>query len=368
MGAQDTDVIAGIDIAAVDVALLVIFVLVLVLPFRFKRIECNLEIFLFVMGAAAVSITGRWGVELILTAVKEPVTKGIVPAVLLAGLLFYYARRPFEKMMRRFLKLVPLKPAMFLIIALLGLASSIITAIIAAIFLVEIANMMPLGRRDKVHMVIIACFAIGLGAVLTPLGEPLSTIAVVKLGGAPYHAGFWYLMHHLGVLVLAGVLGVAIFGAFYVCKKGRVHTEDVGLAEGGIKEVFVRAGKVYLFVAALFLLGSAMEIIIYKYLTHVPAVALFWFNMVSAVLDNATLTAAEIAPTLTQAQINAALYGLLISGGMLIPGNIPNIISAGKLHIKSTEWARLGVMMGLVINLIYFVVIFILKFQPVLPL
>jgi len=34
---------------------------------------------------------------------------------------------------------------------------------------------------------------------------------------------------------------------------------------------------------------------------------------------------------------------------MLIPGNIPNIIAAHALHIKSTEWARLGVPLGLLI-------------------
>jgi predicted cation transporter len=39
----------------------------------------------------------------------------------------------------------------------------------------------------------------------------------------------------------------------------------------------------------------------------------------------------------------------LISGGMLIPGNIPNIIAAHALQIKSTEWAKLGVPLGLVI-------------------
>jgi len=49
------------------------------------------------------------------------------------------------------------------------------------------------------------------------------------------------------------------------------------------------------------------------------------------------------------AQIKSALLGLLISGGMLIPGNIPNIIAAHALHIKSTEWARLGVPLGLII-------------------
>jgi len=34
---------------------------------------------------------------------------------------------------------------------------------------------------------------------------------------------------------------------------------------------------------------------------------------------------------------------------MLIPGNIPNIIAAHALKIKSTEWARLGVPLGFVL-------------------
>ncbi|HTM10564.1 MAG TPA: DUF1646 family protein, partial [Verrucomicrobiae bacterium] len=78
---------------------------------------------------------------------------------------------------------------------------------------------------------------------------------------------------------------------------------------------------------------------------------LFWVNIVSAILDNATLTAAEIGPSLTEAQIKSALLGLLISGGMLIPGNIHNIIAAHALRIKSTEWAWLGVPLGLAIML-----------------
>jgi predicted cation transporter len=58
-------------------------------------------------------------------------------------------------------------------------------------------------------------------------------------------------------------------------------------------------------------------------------------------------------------QIEAALMGFLIAGGMLIPGNIPNIISAGKLGITNKEWARLGVPLGLVTMAVYFVIIFI---------
>ncbi len=62
--------------------------------------------------------------------------------------------------------------------------------------------------------------------------------------------------------------------------------------------------------------------------------------MVSAVLDNPTLAAAEIGSALSVKQIKSAVLGLIIAGGMPIPGNIPNIIAAGKLEITSKEWAR----------------------------
>ena len=45
-------------------------------------------------------------------------------------------------------------------------------------------------------------------------------------------------------------------------------------------------------------------------------------------------------------QLAYALLGLIISGGMLIPGNIPNIIAAGKLKIKNKEWIAVGVPVG----------------------
>ncbi len=355
-----------VEPSAIDIVLFVVFLIVLIFPFKVRIVEENLEIFLFVMGALAVTVTSKWGLELVRQAVEEPIARGIVPAVLVAGLVFFYGRRAFERAVNSALKVVPMNLAVFVIVVGLGLLSSVITAIIAALLLVEVTNLMPLRHKDKTNLVIISCFSIGLGAVLTPLGEPLSTIAVVKLSSAPYHAGFWYLFDQLGILVTLGVVGCGLFGIFHVGKKSsrHVHRVEVAVAAGGLKEVFVRAIKVYAFVAALFLLGAGMEVIINKYFTLLPATILFWLNMVSAILDNATLTAAEIAPSMTQAQINAALMGLLVSGGMLIPGNIPNIISAGKLGIKSSEWAKLGVPLGLAINAIYFVAIFFLGFSP----
>jgi predicted cation transporter len=122
----------------------------------------------------------------------------------------------------------------------------------------------------------------------------------------------------------------------------------------------MRAVKVYVFIAALVLLGEGFKPVIIEYFIQVPPVVLYWINMASAVLDNATLAAAEIEPALSEFQIKSILMGLLISGGMLIPGNIPNIISASKLGINSREWARLGLPLGLVSMVVYFVVLFVL--------
>jgi predicted cation transporter len=360
--------IAGETVTLIDIGLFAIFLLVLTLPFKIKAVEKNLEAFLFIMGATAVTITSKWGIDLITLAAEEPVEKGIVPAVLFAGLIFFYGKATINRAIRGLTNSVPLPVFVAVVIFVLGMASSIITAIIASLFLVEIANLMPMERSDKIKMVIIACFAIGLGAVLTPLGEPLSTIAITKLQGPPYNASFWYLADQLGILIVLGVLGCALFGSFYVGRKAaRAEVQEIA-DEGGLKEVFIRAAKVWLFVSALFLLGAGMEVLIFKYFTKIPDYVLFWVNMVSAILDNATLTAAEISPAMSQSQINAALYGLLISGGMLIPGNIPNIISAGKLGITSSEWAKLGIPMGLVLNAIYFILVFVLGINPTLGL
>ncbi len=45
---------------------------------------------------------------------------------------------------------------------------------------------------------------------------------------------------------------------------------------------------------------------------------------------------------------------------MLIPGNIPNIVAAGRLRITMGEWARVGVPLGLIMMGVYFVIIYVL--------
>jgi predicted cation transporter len=361
------------------IGFLVIFLTVLIGPFKIHFIEENLEIFLFICGVAAMTLSGfaqipgeetGWSLEIIKEAITAPlhvgdifgIPIGIFQIVLFVGLIIYKWHEPIHKAIRKLTDMLSVKILGFLLIVVLGLFSSVMSAILAAIILVEVVNAMPLSRKSKIDLTIIACFSIGLGAALTPLGEPLSTIAISKLSGEPYNADFMFLFNMLGKYILPGIIVYGLLGMFFLGKVDpKVHDMEAADYNETVKDVVMRAVKVYVFIAALVLLGEGFKPIIFEYFIQVPSVALYWVNMVSSVLDNATLAAAEIGPILSEFQIKSILMGLLVSGGMLIPGNIPNIISASKLGITSKEWARLGLPLGLVSMTIYFIILFVLK-------
>jgi predicted cation transporter len=364
----DIPVIAG---------LVVILAVVLAGPFLVRRIEENLEAFLLACGVAALTVANfasiegvptGWSAGIVEEALTAPVfigsllgiPVGIAQIVLLVGFLIYLGHRPLEQGVQRVVDAVPLPALAFLLVVALALLSSVISAILSAILLIEILCALPLSRVPKVRLAVVACFAIGLGAALTPLGEPLSTIAISKLSGPPYSAGFDFLMGLLGIYILPGILAFGILAVFAVRDpKGGREPLLCRVERGSPREVVLRAAKVYLFIMALVFLGEGFKPLILGFVAGIPADRLFWVNMVSAALDNATLTAAEIGPYLSEIQIRAALMGLLISGGMLIPGNIPNIITAGKLGITSSEWGRVGVPLGLAVMGAYFVILFL---------
>ncbi len=346
----------------VELGLVVIVALVFVLPFLVHKVEKQLEAFLFVMGCLAVTISGLWHWELVHDALLDPIRlkHPIVEAVLIAGLLFRAFRDRIRRSVMGVEHAVGQRFFLFLVVVVLGLASSVITAIIAALVLAEIVTGLKLDKKTETRLVIVTCFSIGLGAVLTPVGEPLATIAIAKLTGEPYHAGFWFLFQKLAILVIPGVVALGIVAMFLRGKEVSAAQSASEDKPESLVDVLIRAGKVYVFVMALVLLGAGFQPLINNYVVRLPTPALYWINMVSAVLDNATLTAAELSPKMQLPQIQSVLMGLLISGGMLIPGNIPNIISASKLGIKSREWATFGVPLGLVMMVVYFAILMLL--------
>ena len=361
----------------VNLGLLLIFCAVLFLPFSVKKIEGNLEIFLFVCGVAALTMAGfasmpgattEWNWAIVAEALTSPldiarvggVPVGIVQVVLLVGLFIYYFHHQLEQAINHLVDKLSLTLIVPALIIVLGFISSIISAILAAIILIEIINSLPLVKEAKIEITVVACFAIGLGAGLTPLGEPLSTIVVSKLSGEPYHADFWFLFNRIGLYIIPAILVLGLVGlAIYRRRHSGSTKLECVVEREAIGDVVVRAGKVYLFIMALVFLGEGFKPLILDYVIRIPAEALYWGNMVSAVLDNATLAAAEIGPALSISQITGALVALLISGGMLIPGNIPNIIAAGKMKISSREWARAGIPLGAVLMIVFFGILFI---------
>ncbi len=352
-------------VPGIVLGLSLVAVCVLVLPFIVKKIEENLEPFFLIMGLLAVTVSGLWHHDLIFLALRSPVMIGRLPlgifqVVLVVGLLVHYFNVAFTRVILKIAHRLGPFLFVFSLVFVLGLFSSVISVIVTASLLAEIAASLPMHRHDRIKLIIVACFAMGLGACLTPLGEPLSTILVAKLSSAPFHAGFSFPLRHFGWYVIPGVAAIALFGGVWVGSKITLRTEGhVHEYKETVLSVALRAVKVYIFVAALVLLGEGFRPLIVWYITKVPAPALYWFNSISAVLDNATLTAVEIGPAMALSQIIAIIMGLSIAGGMLIPGNIPNIVAAGRLKIRMKEWARLGVPMGLVIMVIYFVILFL---------
>jgi len=321
---------------------------VLLGPVLVKPIEHNIELFFLGAGAFASALTGHWGSNLLHAALTEPIA--LTVAVLLFGIIARLIRPSLDRAIKDLVKVVEPRWIYFGLIVVLGLLSSVITAVIAALILVEAIALLKLDRQSEIAAVVLACFSIGLGAALTPVGEPLGTIAIAAL-----RADFWYLVRLLGPLVGAGILTVGVVSLFLPARYG--HSVKADAHTESWVEIGLRAAKVYVFVAGLVALSWGLRPLVDEYIGRMPHWALFWINSISAIVDNATLTAAEIGPSLAPAQQRAILMGLLISGGMLIPGNIPNIVAANRLGISSREWARVGLIAGLPLMALCFVFI-----------
>jgi predicted cation transporter len=357
---------------SVVTVLMGILVAVLVLPLTSRRIEEHLEPFFLVMGIIGIIAITHAGFltneglrEVIVKALTTPlvihgVPIGITQVVFVAGYVFYRWHGKITSALNRALERYGLKKFIFIITVLLGLTSSVISVIVAAVILAEIMASLPLPRRKKVEVTVIASFALGMGAALTPVGEPLSTIAISKLGEHPL-----YLLELLGIYIITGVVVLALYASERVVRgytmseigggKDAVEAEESYIES--LRSVVMRAIRVYIFVAALELLGTSFTPIAEWYFVKMPAELLYWMNTISAVVDNATLTAAEVVPGIDPVRLRFMLVALLISGGMHIPGNVPNIIAAARLRINSKEWVRIGVPLGLIILIVYFIIL-----------
>ena len=358
----------------VDILLIIILLLVFILPFIFRKIEHNLELFLLVMGLLATVVSKTLSFHLLGHVFSNYLLYLVTAVVLVMGFVFNLTVNKFKTAINSILSKIKIELFVTFVVLFLGLISSIITAIVATLILVEIIHLLPLKHKTKVKVAIIGCFSIGFGAALTPVGEPLSTIVVSSL-----NAEFLYILKNLGIYIVPTIIILSLLSYFILLherKRGYILptydellTEEEAIVKAeeraildleARKDVILRAGKIFMFIVALELLGNGFKPFIDKYVVKLGDKLLFWINIISAALDNATVAAAEITPSLSTGQVKAILLSLLASGGILIQGNIPNIIAANKLQIKSKEWIQLGLPLGLILLLVFYLILFVI--------
>ena len=329
-------------------AAIIVLALLLFGPLAVTAIEHNIELYCLALGVLATLFGTGFTRDLVVEALHEPVAISI--AVVVAALLFGWARPSLDVAFSRLRGRVSrpvLTAASVLVIASI---SSIITAIVGALVLVEVIGLLHLTGDKRLRVTVAGCFAIGLGASLTPLGEPLSTLAARAL-----ELPFLGLFELLAPWVIPGMVAASIVAGAFARGDYDDGPEDAHVSQS-YSAIFFQAAKVFGFIAGLVLISHAYGPIANEYVSKMSNDLLFWANTVSAALDNATLVALEVH-NMTLPRAREAILSLLLSGGMLIPGNIPNIVSAGALRIGSASWAKVGVPMGLVLLGIYFAVI-----------
>ncbi len=359
-------------------SLIVILGVILVAPLLSRKVEHNLEVFFLIMGVLALTLAGKWNIILVEEALLTPLIirgfpLGIFQVVLLAGIIFVKYERELVQLFASLDKRISTSFLTLLLVFLLGIGSSIISVIVASVILAEIVRIMFLPKKAKVKVLVASAYALGAGASLTPLGEPLSTIAIYKLSGEPYHADFLFLFNLLGSYVIPIIIVLSIY-CFYVVrkelKKGSIIDEVITLVTPNIPkgitgryyEVILRAIKIYVFIVALVLLGASFDILVERYIKFMSPELVYFFGSLSAAVDNATLAAAIISPELTLFQIKSFLISLLISGGFLIPGNVPNIVIAYIYKIAFKQWFKIAIPIGLPIFFTAFFFLFFVEF------
>ena len=327
---------------------LVLLLLLLVGPLAAAPLERNIEFYFLAVGMLATALSWEFSWALAWDALRTPVP--IALAVAIAATLFAAARKKLDRMFERLETTVRRSVLTGLSIFLIALVSSLITAIVAALVLVEAVGLLRLTKRARTTVVVSGCFAIGLGSSLSPLGEPLATLAARAMG-----LPFLGLFHLLGAYVVPGMAACALIAGFYA--RGQFSPRIAAVhAHETTSDALFQALKVYAFIAGLVLISEAFAPLAVKYTSRLNPATLFWANTLSAVVDNATLVALEVRG-MDASRARDAIISLLVAGGMLIPGNIPNIICAGQLGIGSGEWARVGLPLGLVMMGSYFAVL-----------
>lgn len=247
------------ELVPVEIGLIPIIVAVLLGPFFIKKIEHNLEAFLFLMGACAIAVSRSWHIGLVEDAVQEPVVIGTMLSVLVAGLIVHYYRPHFLRWINdNLLDGITMKVIFLEIVVVLGLSAAIITPILPFFALVEVVNHLPIQRKTRASLTLFASLSIVLGAALALVEEPYATIAAVKMQGTLSSANFLPL--ELQNLYIPCIVILGLISMFFIGEKVNTLETQIQEAAPAFKSGAILSARVCMFVGALLLVGIAFGV------------------------------------------------------------------------------------------------------------
>ena len=339
----------------VNLLLGLVAVCLLVMPLAVRWVESHLELFLLAIGAVAVTISGGWSGQLVRHTLSAPVYVSFI-VVVVSVIFNNYSRYIFRVLFAFFRALEP-RYSFALLIFLLGMTSSLVSVTVSALVLAEVLKVVNLEHDTMVKITVFACYAIGLGAVLTPLAEPMGLVISQALAGPPHHADFFFLLRHFWGWITPAVCLLAVAAGYTARHAGTTLQMHIREDKETYSSILHRTGHIYMFVAALTLISAGLRPLAQSTITHLGGKVLFLANAVSVIIDNATLAAIEIVPSISMNDLTCMIIGLAAFGSMLVQGNLPNIVAAEKLGIKGRQWAAVAVPTGLLLMAGYFVVL-----------
>lgn len=336
----------------INILLGIVALNLLVWPLVSRWVESHLELFLLAVGAVAVTVNWGWSGRFIKETLTYPINVSFI--VIVVSVIFNNYSRYIFRILFIFFRALEPRYSFALLIFLLGITSSLVSVTVAALVLSEVLKVVNLQREATVKITVFACYAIGLGAILTPLADPLGLIINNALSGAPHYADFFFLLRHFFWWIVPAIALLALAGGYASRHAGTTLQMHIQEDKEPYGSMLRRTLHIYMFVAALHLISTGLRPLAQSTIPHLGGKVLFFANTVSVIIDNATLAAIEIAPTISLTDLTYMIIGLAAFGSMLVQGNLPNIVAAEKLGIKSREWASIAVPTGLVLMAGYF--------------
>jgi len=253
------------ELIPVEIGLIPIFVAILLGPLLIKKIKCNLEAFLFLMGICAVAISRSWHIGLVEEAVQEPVLIGIVLSILVAGLIAHYRRPHFlDGINDMLLDGITMKVIFLEIVVVLGLSAAIITPILPFFVLVEVVNHLPLTRRTRANITVLGSLSIFLGAALALVEGPSSAVVIARMQGGLSSADFLPLELQ-SLYIILSIIALGLISIFFTDE--RVSTMEIQALEiqasgkGAVhKSAAIWSARVCMFAGSLLLIGVAFGV------------------------------------------------------------------------------------------------------------